>query len=654
MLGHRSEDFMLAFLSRIHTRIYAIVLISVLALAVVAEIMLHLAVTNAYELRERHLSDVTDTAISMLAELQAEVEAGKIDLAQAQAEGRRRLTELRYGGAGYFFVLDMDLVVQVHPTMPDWVGKSEAGYQDYFGVPIFQKMRDIVVQQGGGALLYSFKKPDSETPERKISFVRAFAPWGWFVGTGSYVSDIDAALSKLRVTSLIMLGISSLVLIGLSTLLARSVTRPIAAIGARMMAMSGGDTTGAVPFAGAHNEIGEMARVVEQFRLSLIEKHELEAARAEHDAELARARAAAEAIERDQALRQAEAEREKARQEATLIREREAQHAQLEAERAEQMREQETVVSSLANSLAAMSEGDLTVRIDRAFPPAYERLRQDFNAAMEKFMLLAGSIVESARLIETETGQLSWAANELGRRTETQAASLEQTAAAMNEMSSSVGGASERARDAAVAVGRTLATTASGRAIVRDTVAAMHEIEDSSQKISKITGVIEEIAFQTNLLALNAGVEAARAGESGRGFAVVASEVRALAQRSSEAAHDIAALIGTSEKQVKSGAELASRSDTALQEIETLISGLDTLVKGIEVSSQEQSSGIAEVTTAINQLDQVTQQNAAMFEENSAAVQTLLSEARALQSASSVFTLAAETAPQAEPLPLAS
>ena len=643
---------MLAFLSRIHARIYAIVLISALALAVLSEVMLHLAVENAYAMREKHLSDVTDTAISMLAELQEEVAAGKIALPAAQEQARLRLTELRYGGDGYFFVFDRSLVMQAHPTMPSWIGKSQAGYTDAHGTPIFTEMRDIVVKSGGGSLIYYFKKPESETPERKISFVRDYAPWGWIVGTGSYVSDINAALGKLRLMSLAMLGISSIALIGLSTLLARSVTRPIASIGARMAAMSEGDTESEVPFAQARNEIGEMARAVEQFRLSLIEKHQLEAVRAEHDAELVRARAAAEAMEREQAAREAEAEQDRLRQEAALAREREAQRAQAEAERAAQMREQEGVVTALANSLAAMSEGDLTVRIGQAFPPAYEKLRQDFNAAMEKFMLLAGSIVESARLIESETGQLSAASDELGRRTETQAASLEETAAAMNEMSSSVGGSSGRAREAAVAVGRTLSTTGSGRAIVRDTVQAMHQIEDSSQKISKITGVIEEIAFQTNLLALNAGVEAARAGESGRGFAVVASEVRALAQRSSEAARDIAELIGTSEQQVKSGVALAARSDTALQEIETLITELEALVKAIEVSAHEQSSGIAEVTTAINQLDRVTQQNAAMFEENSAAVQALLSEARALQSASSVFTL--DGSAEAEPLRAAS
>ncbi|MEZ5686254.1 MAG: methyl-accepting chemotaxis protein [Paracoccaceae bacterium] len=211
----------------------------------------------------------------------------------------------------------------------------------------------------------------------------------------------------------------------------------------------------------------------------------------------------------------------------------------------------------------------------------------------------------------------------------------------MNELAASVDNSAEGVRDAARAVERTRETTGAGRSVVDQTISAMNDIAKSSDKISRITAVIDDIAFQTNLLALNAGVEAARAGESGRGFAVVASEVRALAQRSSEAAREIADLIGTSEKQVQSGVSLAVKSGESLGQIETLVSELDVLLKTIASTAEEQSMGISEVTTAVNQLDQVTQQNAAMFEESSAAVQALRSQAMSLNAVSAVFKLAA-------------
>ena len=631
---------MKTFLFGISARIYAIVALAAFALVILSETLLHFAVENAYEMREQHLSDVTDTAIGVLVDLEAQVQQGKLTRPEAQAEGARRLTALRFDKSGYFYVLDHQGVIEVHPTMPDWIGQSQRDYTDPYGKKIFVEMIEIAKTAGSGEVHYHFKKPDSDTPEEKIGFVRDFAPWGWIVGTGSYVADIKAALAHLRQVSLIAMLVAVAALGGAATALARSVTGPIGAVHARMSTMTAGDTERPVPCTGSRGEVGDMARALEVFRASLAEKAQLEQQRRAQEAEMARAEA--QARDREEALRrrEQEAEAEAQRAEAARQAEREAERQRTEAEREAQMREQMHVVSALAQGLQALSAGDLTAQITETFPPAYEGLRHDFNGALEKMTGLIASIVQTTEVVETEAGQLGTASMELGRRTETQAASLEETAAAMNEMAASVAHSVEGARSAALAVNRTRTTTATGRDVVRQTQRAMDDIAQSSDKISRITHVIDDIAFQTNLLALNAGVEAARAGETGRGFAVVASEVRALAQRSSEAAREIAALIDTSSRQVAAGVDLAARSDTALGEIETLVTELDGLLDAIANAAAEQSSGISEVTAAVNQLDQVTQHNAAMFEENSAATQGLLHEARMLKEFSAVFRIA--------------
>ncbi|PTV97082.1 methyl-accepting chemotaxis sensory transducer with Pas/Pac sensor [Rhodobacter aestuarii] len=300
---------------------------------------------------------------------------------------------------------------------------------------------------------------------------------------------------------------------------------------------------------------------------------------------------------------------------------------------------QKNAIFAFEKGVAALSAGELDHRLHSAMPPEFEALRNNFNEAMGQLSDLVGAILDSAESIRVETSHLSGASAELGRRTETQAASLEETAAALNELSASVESSATGARNAAGAVGKARSRSTEGRRVVDQTISAMGDIAQSSDQISRITSVIDDIAFQTNLLALNAGVEAARAGETGRGFAVVASEVRALAQRSSEAAREIAELIETSGRQVRQGVELVNESGQALSEIDVLVGEVDGLVHAIASSAVEQSTGLAEINSAVNQLDQVTQQNAAMFEESSAAVAVLSNQAGQLAAQASVFRI---------------
>jgi methyl-accepting chemotaxis protein len=302
------------------------------------------------------------------------------------------------------------------------------------------------------------------------------------------------------------------------------------------------------------------------------------------------------------------------------------------------------IVFSIGAGLKQAAEGNLTVRLNVPFPADYEVLRTDFNDAMSRLQGAMAAIATGAGGINTGAAEVSEAADALSRRTEQQAASLEQTAAALDEITATVRKSAEGALEANKVVASARKDGEASGEVVGRAVSAMGEIERSSQKISQIIGVIDEIAFQTNLLALNAGVEAARAGEAGRGFAVVASEVRALAQRSADAAKEIKALISESSKQVEAGVDLVGQAGESLVRILQQISRISQLVSDISTSSQEQSAGLSQVNTAMNQMDQVTQQNAAMVEKSTAASKSLASESSELAALVSEFDVGEQAA----------
>jgi methyl-accepting chemotaxis protein len=307
-----------------------------------------------------------------------------------------------------------------------------------------------------------------------------------------------------------------------------------------------------------------------------------------------------------------------------------AERSRLEQQSRAAAEQQATVVQALGEGLSALSVGNLTCQFSEDFPAEYQKLHDDFNLAVSKLQEAMKVIIANVQGMRSGASEISQAADDLSRRTEQQAASLEETAAALDEITATVRKTADGARQANAVVVEARGEAERSGDVVRNAVAAMGEIETSSRQIAQIIGVIDEIAFQTNLLALNAGVEAARAGEAGRGFAVVASEVRALAQRSSDAAKEIKTLINASSQQVESGVDLVNRTGEALQKIVAKVAEISGLVSEISASTQEQSSGLAQVNTAVNQMDQVTQQNAAMVEQSTAASHSLAKEAAEL------------------------
>ncbi|HVI31600.1 methyl-accepting chemotaxis protein [Phenylobacterium sp.] len=389
-------------------------------------------------------------------------------------------------------------------------------------------------------------------------------------------------------------GLTLVAALALAWLMSRLIAAPVARMTATMRKLADGDNTVEVPGVGRGDEIGEMAEAVQTFKDAAVEKLRLEGMTAEQ------AKAA---------------EDERRRQEAA---------------KAEAARQQQEVVDGIAAGLEKLAAGDLLFRLNAPFAGEYEKLRADFNGAMDQLQETMKVVAGNVRSMRSGAGEISQAADDLSRRTEQQAASLEQTAAALDEITATVRKTAEGANHARDVVSTAKSDAERSGEVVRQAVEAMGGIERSSSQISQIIGVIDEIAFQTNLLALNAGVEAARAGDAGRGFAVVASEVRALAQRSADAAKEIKTLISASTEQVEQGVSLVGETGQALSRIVEQVADITTVVSEIAASAQEQATGLHEVNTAVNQMDQVTQQNAAMVEQSTAASHSLAQEAEEL------------------------
>ncbi|HVI33445.1 methyl-accepting chemotaxis protein [Phenylobacterium sp.] len=340
-----------------------------------------------------------------------------------------------------------------------------------------------------------------------------------------------------------------------------------------------------------------------------------------------------EASEARSTAEAAQHEAEQARRnEASAAQERERLHREIEAERA-------AVVGALARGLGALAAGDLRCELTERFPTEYEQLRSDFNQAVASLQDAVQEIASAAGAVRHGAGEVSNAAVQLSDRAEQQAATLEETAAALEELSGAVQGTAAGAEDTNALTAAARSSAEQSGVVVREAVAAMAEIERSSQQIGTIIGVIDEIAFQTNLLALNAGVEAARAGDAGKGFAVVASEVRALAQRSADAAREIKALISDSTGHVATGSELVGRTGEALEGIAGQVADIAERIATIATAAREQSVSLGGLNSALAQMDQFTQQNAAMAQRSTADSEKLAAEAQALSQAVARFTV---------------
>ncbi len=584
------------FLGSIRARLLGIIVLFGVALVAMVATLTWMDARYIYAGRQDELRTVIDVAYKVVEQQYLEFKKGTISEAEAQLRAKAGVRAMRYNANDYFFVQDKDVVTIVHGVRPDQEGADMSKKQDPTGKYFSVEMNKVAAENGQGFVDYQYAKPGAplDQPSPKLSYVKLFAPWQWTLGTGMYIDDINATVWS-RVLWTGATALAFLIAIGgFAGLVMFRLSNRLNALSTAMTSLASGESEVALPVIASADEVGDMARAVQVFKQNALERARLEA----------------EALANRS---QTEVERERAA-----------------AERAKTAEEQAEVVRRLGAGLKDLAGGDLMVRLREGFSPTYAQIRDDFNEAIDKLKSTILSVVESAGAIKTGAQEISTASDDLSRRTEQQAASLEQTAATLSEVTTAMKKAAEGTSHARHVVAAADADAKESAAVVRQAVEAMSAIAKSSQQISQIIGVIDEIAFQTNLLALNAGVEAARAGEAGRGFAVVASEVRALAQRSAEAAKEIKALISDSAGQVDVGVKLVAETGRSLERIMTQVTEINAVVGDIAAGAQEQSTALQETNSAIEQMNLVTQQNAAMVEESTAAGHSLSEESSKL------------------------
>ena len=477
----------------------------------------------------------------------------------------------------------------------------------------------------------------------------------WAVTAVQPEDEALAPVVSMRNMTLLVGGVLLAIAAVLGFFFARSISRPISRLTHTMETLAEGDL--AVEVSGGHrgDEIGAMARAVEVFRQNGLRMAEMTEAEA---ASIIRGQADRAAMM--QKLQRSFGHVVDAAIAGDFSRRVEADFPddELNALARSVNGLVETVDRGVGETgvvLSALANTDLTHRMEGDYQGAFARLKSDVNAVADRLTDVVGELRATSGTLKTATGEILSGANDLSERTTKQAATIEETSAAMEQLASTVLQNAQRAQEASAAAGDVTNSAEVGGQVMAQATEAMEKITASSAKISNIIGMIDDIAFQTNLLALNASVEAARAGEAGKGFAVVAVEVRRLAQSAASASSDVKQLIEQSASEVKGGTRLVSDAASKLAAMLQAARSSNDLMNGIARESREQASSIEEVNAAVRQMDEMTQHNAALVEEMNAAIEQTEAQATKLDGIVDIFATdgrkVASPARPAEPQP---
>ncbi|MBU1335269.1 MAG: cache domain-containing protein [Alphaproteobacteria bacterium] len=531
-----------------------------------------------------------------------------LDAATGQFMAKSTSFELPDGGRAVDFAID--------PASPEHSALMEG--KPYYG--------EVVMQ---GVRYHGAFQPFTDL---KNNLLGAF-----FVGGDAAAAEAaaDGSLPGMLGMGLVLL----LVLGGICLLVSRQLTRPIPRIAGAMQAIADGDFATEVPFVERRNELGDMARAVEVFRANGLRVSEMTEAEA--------ARIIADQASRQQMmteLQSAFGQVVDAAVAGDFTRQVEVEFPDpelnsLAASVNSLVSTFNRGVSGIGQVLGALANTDLTQRMDGDYEGAFATLKADVNAVADKLAEVVGQLRETSGTLKTATSEILSGANDLSERTTRQAATIEETSAAMEQLAQTVMHNAKSAGEASTVASTVMKAAEDGGQVMRQATEAMERITQSSGKISNIIGLIDDIAFQTNLLALNASVEAARAGDAGKGFAVVAVEVRRLAQSAANASSEVKVLIEQSASEVQGGTRLVSDAASRLEAMLGAARSSNELMMGIAKDSREQAGSIEQVSTAVRTMDEMTQHNAALVEEMNAAIEQTEAQATELDRIVDVFAV---------------
>jgi methyl-accepting chemotaxis protein len=620
-------------------RIYGLVALALVALVAMSSISVVQINKNRDEQRTHELESIVHVAHSLLANLDERVKAGLMTEAEAKQAAVNSVAGLRYQNGEYFFANDLNGIAVIHGLMPELVGQDQTNTTDPLGKKFFAEMISIAKTVGEGTSEYHWPRVAGGEPIAKRTYVKLFEPWGWIVGTGVYIDDLEQAAwtGMLQVAGLA--AMIAAVVLAIATFVARAITGAMGKLTITMRKIADGELDTVVEGTHRDDEVGAMASAVEVFRQNgekITQMTEAEAVRVIKDQE-------------DRQMMMAQLQRAFGDVVDAAV-DGDFSRRVMDEFPDQELNQLSLSINSLVESvdrglnetgavLTALANTDLTRRMEGQHRGAFAKLQSDINQVAEKLSTVVSQLRGTSGTLKAATGEILSGANDLSERTTRQAATIEETSATMEQLAQTVTANASKAADASQKAAQVSKAAEDGGRVMVEANHAMERITASSSKISNIIGMIDDIAFQTNLLALNASVEAARAGEAGKGFAVVAVEVRRLAQSAATASADVKALIEQSAQQVTSGSKLVAQAADKLTGMLEGVRANTVLLDDIARASREQASAIAEVNTAVRTMDEMTQHNAALVEEINAAIEQTEQQANELDRVVDVFRL---------------
>jgi len=640
---------------KIKTRLLLVTLITLICFVSIIGWFYNRISNSLYQERRAKTADIVESAMGVLQYYANLAKSNQMTVAEAQKQAKETLRQCRYGrDKNYIWINDLHNITVMNPVKTDWEGIDKSDWQDANGKKMFPAFYDAVQKDGHGYVDYMWPKPGETKPSPKISYVSLFPEWGWIVGTGIYIDDMDADLAGIRRNiALIILPLLAIFIVRL-LMISGSLSKTIDNIVKMMQEMAKGHLSTRLNLKNREDEMGVLASAMNQFAdnlqknvISNIQQIsegnvDIKPAIIDDSDEIGPAlnkmvETIASMSDEIQICCVAASEGNLSiRANTTPYR---GEYRKIISGFNETLENMMGPVNEAADVLVRVAGKDMTARIKGDYKGDHAKIKESLNMAVENLEKALQQVAIGAQQVASASVQLSAGGQLLSQGTSQQASSLEEVSSSLQEMSSMTRQNAINAREAKSIAEDARSSANRGVNSMERMSSAISRIKTSSDATAKIVKTIDEIAFQTNLLALNAAVEAARAGDAGKGFAVVAEEVRNLAMRSAEAARNTSGLIEEAVKNSENGVAINSEVLINFHDISSKADKVSQVVAEIAEASDQQDQGINQVSKAVEQLNQLTQQNAANAEESASAAEEMSSQSDAMRSMVAGFKL---------------